>query len=793
MTDEKLRLYRGTTELNWAECVIELTNDNVVDSAEAYVEADPDITSGSTISIKLSDGTTTVLNGKVTELQRSDLWKLNLLTDGFELSNIRVEQVYTSQSPEAIVQDVVNTYSASLTYASTATSGITLTKYIAKGYLIDVIKDMMDLLQWQIRISVTGNFYFEPRGNVNNGVSFTNGSNIQITSWDDDMTQFFNHVKVIGGFEDYATQETVTGTGTTFTLSHKPKGTMRILVSGTEVAASTYTVNAEDSQVVFDGSVTDPVFFYSFSRPIVVEYQDDTSIAAYYEVFKEIQAPWLNTFADARQYAQELVTVHGTPFAKPKGFQPKLNFDVEPGETVMLTDAVRSKSGAFIITKISYRASSNTTEYEFGYRDFILYDWQREVQERIKKIERRFLNEEEVAFSRLLRSELDVTLTAELSATYKSAQDTFELNHQTLGQLKQVVNSSIYNFEPDCSGNDNYGTWYGSSIAGSQFTCSGFRLAAGTFNGSDNYIEVADDATLQITGNLTIALAVKVDSLPGAIRYLVQKWTGTNGYAVRINASNQVELIYSDGGSDSTITATTAITAEKWQHVVFTKSGTNLTVYVNGSSDNTGSGGATIGSSVGTALWAGRYSTTYFTGYLDEIRVYDAAMGATDVAGLYAKIQKFDDLQLYLAMDNGKIGLNYSNSFLPSGASIVDVDTTDFEDTGATSANWDTTNERISMNTPGAYIQQAQTIKLYCPRNKIGTVTATSTENLSGNDIVKYFVNLDNDDTHWEEVSKDVATALTYQGSTPRARVLLIGNGGSDTWIEDWSVLFAEA
>ncbi len=46
-----------------------------------------------------------------------------------------------------------------------------------------------------------------------------------------------------------------------------------------------------------------------------------------------------------------------------------------------------------------------------GTREFVFFDWQREVQDRIKKLEREIRDEDDVAFSRLFKYDLNISLT----------------------------------------------------------------------------------------------------------------------------------------------------------------------------------------------------------------------------------------------------------------------------------------------------------------------------------------------------------------------------------------------
>jgi hypothetical protein len=654
MTAERARVYRGAGELSYGDLNLKLTNDHTVDEGTIKIEADATVVSNSVIDIKKDDGSTVIFSGKVQEIKAEyPLWSIRIKGLGYEMQNIHVETTFENKSPEYIVQYVVDTYCPSLTFTPGPSSGVTLPYYDAKGYVIDIVKDMMDILQWQILTDVNGNVSFEPRGYTTPGVTFTNGTDAAITAWSEDPTKLMNNIRVVGGFEKYQTTgEAKAGTNTVFSLDHKPSGAFRAVVGGVEISPSLYTVTAELKTITFASAQTNPSFDYVWDRPVVVSNQDDASIATNGEIFKELQAPWLNNTSDARRYSQNILDVYSIPLVKAKVEQPWLNWDRTVGELIILSDPIRNRNDSLVISQIKYDAASNKTSYELGPRDYIVGDWQREVQQRIKDLERRFLNIDESVYARVFKHDLSIEFSVVNTWEEASPVDSFILDHQTLGRLRPSLD-----YEADCSGNDHYGTWTGTGVTtGAQYETTGWRLSGGVFNGTNNIITVTDHADLQITGDISIAIAVKVASLPGAQRSLFLKDTGSNKIEVRINSTNKIELYYNNGASTTTFATLTGLTAGSWMHVLFVKSGTALTAYVNGIQDNTSTGGATIGSTAGANVIIGRSGTTYYTGSLDEIRVYNRALSSQDASDINDQLQVNEGMKLYLSMDNPRLG-----------------------------------------------------------------------------------------------------------------------------------------
>jgi len=631
---ERVRVFSGSNELDFSAGKLIKTNDDVVNNATLIIQGTASVTSSSVLDFKKNDGTTTVFSAKVIDIKTPDMWNMKLMTNGYELQNVRIENVYENISPEDLVKDIIDNRTSTLTFASSSSSGFTISRYIAQAYAIDVIKDMMDMLSWQLIIDENDNVFFQPQGETNNGISFTNGENIDITFWEADQNTLFNHVKVVGGFESFAVQgETVAGIGTTFLLSKKPSGAVRVMgTNGTTVPDDDYTVVAEDLKVIFDDNKaqTDPTFDFTYNTPVVVEDQNDSSITDRGEVFKEIQAPWLDNFLDARKYAQNLLNVFSSPLKKVKGLVPGLPFSVDVGEFVTVKDDIRGNEEQLVVRKIEYDLKKNNTKFEFGTRDFVFFDWQREVQDRVKKLERRFINQDVSTFSRNIKHGLKVSLAGTTNFFFKSANDTFILDHTTLGRFR-----SSFNLEADCSKLENNGTWVGSGIGGAegtQFGTAGYRLSKGDFNGTDNEIQVSNT----VTGVQSISMAIKPDTNTRDICQL------TASDIVSIDGSNDITT---SGLSNVTIYVenieTTAITLNDWNNVVITF-------------DAVSSDAIKVG-----------HSTSWYSGEIDEFTLFDKKIDSGERADIISKVfysnkDVYTNCVLWFSMDNPRLDDRFS-------------------------------------------------------------------------------------------------------------------------------------
>lgn len=668
---ERARVFDGATELELAGGFVEITGDYLTDKAQLDIKP-VSITPNTTLELRKSDGTTAWWTGKVEQIKRENVTQLALYGLGFELNNIEIQNVYTSQSPEAIVEDVIDR-TTGLTYAGTASSGETVDKYIAKAYAIDIIKDQMDVLRWRLRIEPDGSTYFEPRAATETGIVYvqgtTSGSEVSclVEDWQKDRTQLINNVRIRGGFENYATEETISGTGTTFSLSSKPNGTLRATVSGTEQDPSTFTVNAEDKEVVFDSSVTDPTFFYSYNRPVLVQNQDDDSINTYGEVFREIQAPWLTTTADARRYARKILDSYSTPLDSVKIRLEGLDFDREPNQVVHVRDDYRSESEAeFVVEKVQHDLTNQYTILELGERSLLFEDWTREVEERIKKLERRFQNDDRLYIVRLYKQKMNISLAAEHTFEYNSPVDSFIIGHHTLGRLR-----SSLAFEADCSDNSKHGTWTGTGVStGSHYTTSGYRLSAGQGNGSDREITRSDGPFASNPSTAAVAFFAKFNTF-ASDQHLLSGFFGTsNGVnAYYDQSTDEFKVEYGLDTVQQTLTvssfSSTYSTGTWYAFVLNFDATSGASLYIGTSSlslaasdSNTGTD-YDSGSSTIRALSDG---ATYANADLDELMVFDTTLNSSARTRMINKrLHDENDalnsnVKLWWSMDNPRLG-----------------------------------------------------------------------------------------------------------------------------------------
>jgi hypothetical protein len=173
----------------------------------------------------------------------------------------------------------------------------------------------------------------------------------------------------------------------------------------------------------------------------------------------------------------------------------------------------------------------------------------------------------------------------------------------------------------DFSGNGNDGT-----LTNSPTWVRGKRGGALSFNGSNTYVA---GPSISISNTITASAWVYSSNF------------NQNGFVIGRNPVNtQWELFFEAtvlrwrGGAAENTVFCNIPTNNKWHHIVGTQTGTTGTLYIDGVQCGTGTVTA-IGNAAGT-VDIGRFASAYhFNGLIDDVRLYNRVLTASEVAALY--------------------------------------------------------------------------------------------------------------------------------------------------------------
>jgi len=196
-----------------------------------------------------------------------------------------------------------------------------------------------------------------------------------------------------------------------------------------------------------------------------------------------------------------------------------------------------------------------------------------------------------------------------------------------------------YEFEDDANDsslNGNDGILYGGPTY-----APGYIDKAISLDGVDDLVDCGYDATLNITGAVSVSAWINVTTGARDQKVAGNQDGSTGGYKMGVYSDNKVEFEVRNPTNQSTnnrsVGGGTVLTTGVWYHVVGVYSqGNYIRTYVNGKLDRQLVTTAKLGLSSGT-LKLGREPSglsSFFSGKLDDVRVYNYALTEAEIMSL---------------------------------------------------------------------------------------------------------------------------------------------------------------
>ena len=173
----------------------------------------------------------------------------------------------------------------------------------------------------------------------------------------------------------------------------------------------------------------------------------------------------------------------------------------------------------------------------------------------------------------------------------------------------------------DASGTGNSGT-----IGSATWTGAGKYGGALAFNGTNARVTIPDAPSLRLTGGMTLEAWVNPSAIPNAWRDLVYKGDDNYYLSTSSSASSRPAAGGIFSGSYGETFGTSALPLSTWTHLATTYDGSTLRLWVNGVQVSSKAQTGTLKTSTnplsigGDAIYG-----QYFSGLIDEVRVYDVA------------------------------------------------------------------------------------------------------------------------------------------------------------------------
>ena len=179
------------------------------------------------------------------------------------------------------------------------------------------------------------------------------------------------------------------------------------------------------------------------------------------------------------------------------------------------------------------------------------------------------------------------------------------------------------------------------TVDGATYTASGKINGGYDYDGSNDKIEVTDDATLDLGNNLTVSAWVRLETAVSYFTFLCKGNLGTGdiNYAFQTEgAGDKFRFFVLDAGAHEHIDSTTSVVTNTWYHVVITVNGATAKLYIDGTLETTDTIFTTSIPTNAKALFFGARddgTTQFWNGQIDEVGIWSRALTSDEVTALY--------------------------------------------------------------------------------------------------------------------------------------------------------------
>ncbi|MBI2076728.1 MAG: laminin G domain-containing protein [Candidatus Aenigmarchaeota archaeon] len=194
------------------------------------------------------------------------------------------------------------------------------------------------------------------------------------------------------------------------------------------------------------------------------------------------------------------------------------------------------------------------------------------------------------------------------------------------------------------------------------FTNEGRFQTAWQFDGINDFIDAGYSASLNITGNITVAAWLKVNRIDGLQHFTLAKASSWSLGGPRADSNRTSIEIYTANGDDGCYGATP--TANRWHHIALTYNGSVGILYFDGIENCTVSGtiGGAIDSNSNIVEIGRKGGGSEFNGTIDEVAIYNRSLSAAEIRDKYLgglSMHKMGDNLRFVA---GNVSLSYNIS-----------------------------------------------------------------------------------------------------------------------------------
>ena len=222
----------------------------------------------------------------------------------------------------------------------------------------------------------------------------------------------------------------------------------------------------------------------------------------------------------------------------------------------------------------------------------------------------------------------------------------YNLNATKFNATQQVTGTSLdsglvgyWSFNgPDISGTTAYdrsGQGNNGTLTNGPTQAIGKVGQALSFDGVDDYVVVGSLSNPPSINAITMSSWIYWKSSTESYNTILENYGGSSGYGILLRSDQKIASYFNDSGGyiDG---GGSSVPFNTWTHIVSTYDGANVKIYINGVLDQTLGWVGSFSNNTNLRIGHDQFGAgRYFNGAIDDVRIYNRALSASEVKLLY--------------------------------------------------------------------------------------------------------------------------------------------------------------
>lgn len=219
-------------------------------------------------------------------------------------------------------------------------------------------------------------------------------------------------------------------------------------------------------------------------------------------------------------------------------------------------------------------------------------------------------------------------------------QTLYEWGAAGLGSIPEQDKGGVAYYKLDGDGSDSWGDNNG-TLVNDVVAATGIRNEALSFDGNDDSVQISSPNSSLDMDTWSVSAWFKPDSAQDS-KIVIKRDDGNpnQNFAIEIFSNGIIRVNHTISNSFKPVDSPSdSYTDGEWNHVIGTNDGTDIRIYLNGNLIATGSGDGGIsdqGASQELRIGENTNNGDDFSGEIDEVRIYNRALGGDEVKALYS-------------------------------------------------------------------------------------------------------------------------------------------------------------